>query len=111
MSYEPKFMLPGSERRPVSGAEMTGPVGEDEIVQVTIVLKRRGLGPELATTEHHTREEYGILHGADPRVLDTVERFAHQHGLTILERNAATRSVKTSGGAITSEQVWNELAS
>jgi kumamolisin len=98
MPYQTRIPLAGSDRKPVPGAKELGPVSKDEVVRTTVVLRRRGADPEVSG-EHHSRQEYGVLHGAAPADLDAIERFAHQHGLTVEQRNAAGRSVVLAGTA------------
>ncbi|MBV9507612.1 MAG: S8/S53 family peptidase [Acidobacteriia bacterium] len=107
MAFETKVALAGSHREPVAGATSARPVDNNEIVQVTVVLRRR-TQPEPAETfgfsephitNYHLREEFGILHGASPSEIAQVEAFAHEYGLTVTERSQSRRSVVLSGTA------------
>jgi kumamolisin len=48
---------------------------------------------------YHTRDEFAVLHGADPVDIASIEAFAHDNGLTVSERSAARRSVMLKGTA------------
>jgi len=48
---------------------------------------------------YHTRDEFAVLHGADPVDIASIEAFAHDNGLTVSERSAARRSVVLKGTA------------
>src|ERR1017187_5418789 len=72
MPYQTRIPLPGSDRKPVPGAREIGPVPKDEVVRVTVVLRRRGADPDIASGRQHSREEYGVLHGAAPADLEAV---------------------------------------
>jgi len=107
MPSQKKVALPGSEREPVASASAPRPVDSHEMVQVTVVLRRRTrtqipAAEEFAfqdsqTVNYHSREEFAVLHGADPADLALVEAFAHENDLTVVERSAAKRSVVLTG--------------
>jgi len=107
MAYEKKIALAGSHREPIAGASVARAIDNNEIVQVTLVLRRRNATAPLEsfafsdpqTVAHHSREEYATLHGAAPADIAAIEAFAHEFGLTITERSPARRSVVLSGTA------------
>ena len=107
MPFEKKIVLAGSHREPVAGASVARAIDNNEIVSATVVLRRRTPTAAAAsfaftdprTIHHHTREEYGTLHGAAPADIATIEAFAHEFGLTVTERSQARRSVVLSGTA------------
>ncbi len=96
-----RLAVQGSERRPLEGANKVSAVKKDEIIHVSIVLRRRDApaAPEPGGVKHASREEYGVIHGAAASDLAAVERFAHEHGLTVSERHADRRVVVLSGTA------------
>jgi kumamolisin len=51
------------------------------------------------TVNYHPREDFAVLHGADPADIALVEAFAHEYSLTVVERSAAKRSVILTGTA------------
>jgi kumamolisin len=77
------------------------------MVQVTVVLRRRAHTQipaveefgfqDSQTVNYHSREEFAVLHGADPADIALVEAFAHENDLTVVERSAAKRSVVLTG--------------
>jgi kumamolisin len=96
--------VPGSDREPVAGAKYVSPVQHSEEIRVTVILRRRGGEPALghegkAHNAFRSRQEYGTIHGADPRDIDAVEQFAHENGLTVVERHEASRRVVLAGPA------------
>jgi kumamolisin len=107
MPFEKKVALAGSHREPVKGARPSRPVADNEIISATMVLRRRTRiespesfafsGPHAR--KHHTREEFGVLHGADSADIRAVEAFAHEYGLTVTQSSQARRSVVLSGPA------------
>jgi kumamolisin len=88
-------------------------ISEDEIVHATVVLRRRqeAAGPEPGGLKHETREDFGVIHGAAASDLAAVERFAHEHGLTVSERHPERRSIVVSGRADAMQRAFGtELA-
>jgi len=83
MPAENRVSIKGSEKKPITNAQLVGPVPAGETVSVTVVLRRRGDHPAIAVDSDsyrpHVREDYGITHGADPNDLKAMERFAHEH--------------------------------
>src|SRR5919204_259674 len=99
--------LEGSERQPLADARKIGPVPSDQMVRVTVTVRRRANLPspeELAATplaEQHvlSRAEFAEQYGADPADLDKVEQFAKEHGLEVLEKSPEKRTVVLQGTA------------
>ena len=100
--------LEGSERRPARNAKFLGPADAKEQFSVTIILRRRPDGPPLpnmssfgltAPSQHRRmlEDEFASKYGAAPDDIDRVTKFANEHGLTVVESNAARRSVVVSG--------------
>jgi len=109
MPEEQRLAIPGSERIPIPGARAIGPVRSDEIVRATVVLRRRAepaISDDPDSYTPHTRDEYGVSHGADPNDLDAIEQFAHEHGLTVSERDAERRSIVVAGTAEAIQQAF-----
>ena len=99
--------LPGSDREPVANASSPSPIDNHELAQVTVVLRKR---PQTQPAEaenfgfqnsqdvkYHTREDFAVMHGADPADIALIEAFAHEYSLTVTERSAARRSVVLTG--------------
>jgi kumamolisin len=74
----PERPLPGSERRRLSGAHRVGDADPHAPVEITLVLRRAEERPGAAASE------------AD---IELVERYAHEHGLTVTSVHPAARSV------------------
>lgn len=107
MPFEKRIALAGSHREAAAGASVARAVDSNEVVHATVVLRRRaatGAPESFAFSDphsinHHTREEYGTIHGANPADITAIEAFAHEFGLTVTERSQARRSVVLSGTA------------
>jgi len=107
MAYETRVVLKGSERKPLPGSKEIGPIDLNQVIQVTVVLRRRQTSASTSSTNTTSstagistpisREDYGVINGADPNALNAVEEFAHEFGLTVSERNQSRRSVVLSG--------------
>ena len=102
--------VPGSERAPVEGARPTGAVPGDEHVEVTVVVRYHKGSKPLGSTakfgvpapgerKYLTREQLAEASGADPADMHKVEEFAADHGLTVLDSDAARRTVSLAGTA------------
>ncbi|KAH0542990.1 hypothetical protein FGG08_002678 [Glutinoglossum americanum] len=100
--------LDGSSRHPQQSATLLGPADANENVTVTIVLRRRPDGPPMPDPESYVNtppsqrqrlpaDEFAALYGALPADIDRVTDFANSNDLTIVESNAARRTVALSG--------------
>jgi len=101
MATERRVTVPGSERTLLPGAKKVGELKQDEIVHATVILKRRQepAAPVPGELTHQTRAQYEAIHGAAASGMTAVERFAHDHGLTVSERHPERRSLVLSGTA------------
>ncbi len=102
--------LKGSERSRRSGAEPAGPAEPDELVTVTICLRRRPDGPPVPSFDDYALgaarrrgrlapDVFAASYGADPGELERVAAFARGAGLTVLETHGARRTVRVRGTA------------
>jgi len=100
--------LKGSESGQARDARMVGSAELAVALSVTINVRRRPDGPPLPDFDYWaatpldertyvSREEFAELYGASPEDLETVAAFARRHGLTVIEANAARRTVLVSG--------------
>ena len=100
--------LEGSKRLPAPGARRLGPANPAEVLTVTITLRRRPDGAALPAyndflTAPPTRRqrlssvEFARVYGASQQDIDTVKAFATAEGLTVVETNAARRTVIARG--------------
>jgi kumamolisin len=104
-----RHTIPGSERQPLDGAKAIGPARADERVEVTLRLRAKtpiahalsanGAGDDThpGQRKYLTREQYAASHGAEAHDLASVAAFAKAHQLTVVESDAARRSVVLSG--------------
>ncbi len=95
---EERVELPGSIRQPVAQAREVGPVGADERIQVTLVLRRRA-EIDVADVAAGTLapEELGQRHGASPDDVVAVTATVVAAGATVIEVDAASRRVRIEG--------------
>lgn len=104
-----KIELPGSERAPLPGAVRVGPCDPHEIIDVTIVVRRRSKGSgqfpridELGSRpvgerRHLTREEFARAHGALAEDLARIRAFAEMNGLRVKSESVPRRSIILTG--------------
>ena len=99
----------GSERAPVPGARIIGPVGDDETIDITLRLRHAKpanaarvyrTGVRRATdTAPLTREQLAAIVGADEADVNAVEAFVLAHGLTVGRVSLAERTMHVRGPA------------
>ena len=99
--------LSGSERQPLPGARSIGAADPTERLEVSVLVGRRGsaalenrvksLAAGDRTQGHLKREDFAKQFGADPGDLAAIKTFAIQHGLVIVQEDAARRTVILSG--------------
>ncbi len=90
--------LCGSQREHPAGSVGLGKPAPDEIIQLTLVLRRRASAPDPASIASHlSHSQLSELHGADPADIEAVEAFASEHGFMIVRLNSAARSVVIAG--------------
>src|SRR5438067_3347505 len=95
--------LPGSVPAPLADARSLGPAPADERFEITVMLRRQpiaassALDSRLSQRRYLTRDEHAAAYGASQQDMDAVAAFAARCGLTVVERNAARRSVFLSG--------------
>jgi kumamolisin len=99
--------LAGSERRPAPGTRRAGAVPDDELVEVTVIVRPRAPLPvaeelgrkPLGERQYLSRRAFTAAHGADPQSLVKVAGFASEWGLTVGRSSLARRSIALSGPA------------
>ncbi len=104
-----KVELRNSSRAPLPGARRIGPADPNEIIDVTVVVRRRSkvagnfprieeLGrTPLGQRRHLTREEFAATHGALADDLARIRAFATANGLRVKEESVPRRSIVLSG--------------
>jgi kumamolisin len=100
--------IEGSEYVPIAGATVAGPSGQEERIQVTVVVHSRTPTPALhedrtwaerlpRDRKHSTREEFETRFGAHSDDLRQIEDFARARGFKIIETSAARHCVVLEG--------------
>ena len=101
--------IPGSEKKPLAHARVTGAVDPNERIEVTVILRlRSGAGARTsksvrkalelpARRSYLTRETFAAARGAAPDDVEKVERFAREHNLTVVEASLPKRSIRLAG--------------
>src|SRR5579883_1866564 len=116
MSAQNRVTLPGSERRALPNARITGAPNPNDRITITVRLRSRAAkesgvahpqseSAALAQTisrmpaggPHLSRAEYNAKFGADPDDIAQVEEFAHEHNLDVAGVHPDQRSIKLSG--------------
>ena len=99
MPEESFVPLPGSERKPLPAAEQAGPVDDAELIQITVVTRRRAELRRNASGAlvRISREELQLQHGAAQADLDLVTVTLSRFGLEVTSQDAASRRVKLAG--------------
>jgi kumamolisin len=109
--------LKGSERRPPAGAKLLGPAYPHEPFSVSIVLRRRADAPPKPSFDFYAKTppalrrrlpeaEFAAKYGASQADLDAVTSFVTGHGLTVVDANAARRTVIASGTVAAMEKAF-----
>jgi len=92
--------LTGSAKARFAGAKYVGPARKSDRVGVTVRLRRRKALRSAAGGVAFRRigyETFRAEHGAAPRDVAVVEKFAHAHGLDVTRVSLAQRAVDLSG--------------
>src|SRR5437016_5382155 len=104
-----KIEMPNSERAPLPGAVRVGPCDPHEVIDVTIVVRRRSKGSgrfprieelgrrPVAERRHLTREEFAQAHGALAEDLARIRTFAETKGLRVKSESVPRRSIVLTG--------------
>lgn len=102
-----KFVrLPDSQRQPVADSRIVDEVNPSETFEITVRVRptskdKAALLKELETGEQHylSREQFAQKFGANPCDLEKVTDYAHENGLTVVNADAAQRTVVLRGTA------------
>jgi kumamolisin len=92
-----RVVLLGSERKPQENAPVVGTPNPKDVIEVTLMLRRRApleIRGEVTTV---SREKFADQYGANPADLPPIEAFAQEHDLTIVDVHLARRAVLVSG--------------
>jgi kumamolisin len=89
----------GSIRRPLPGAVATGPASANAVIEISLKLRRKQAlpvltgRPEITMTRQQLADEYG----AESTDIDTVVRTFTAFGITAVDTDRATRTVRLRG--------------
>lgn len=97
--------LAGSERTLPAHARWIEPTNPHERVEVSVYLRDPAAGERAGSIGTHARQpdqqlsraEYISRHSATPEDLAKIEKFAHEHHLSVVEVNPASRKVVLAG--------------
>ncbi len=100
--------IPGSERRSSKTARLIGPADPNEVLDVTVVIRRRPDGPALPDHDYFrttpplgrqrmSDREFAAKYGASQEDINKVVAFVGRHGLTVVETSEARRMVIARG--------------
>jgi kumamolisin len=91
--------IAGSNRIPLPGARALGSANPHATLEVLLKLRRKKALPELTgrPSAHLTRDELVASYGASDEDINAVVSAFGQFGLTKVDANSATRSVRLSG--------------
>jgi Pro-kumamolisin, activation domain/Repeat of unknown function (DUF346) len=100
--------LEKSERHAAPNATLLGPAKADEVMSVSVRVRRRTDAPALPNIEYWasppvsqrkylTREDFAGKYGAHPDDLQKIEAFAKNANLTVVDSSIPRRTVKLSG--------------
>jgi kumamolisin len=107
----------GSQRHPAPNAEFLGPADPNEVVEVSIVLRRNPDGPPVPDFDYYAKtppqqrqrlsqEEFAARYGASQADIAKVVEFARAHGLTIVDVHAGRRTVHVKGTVAQMEEAF-----
>lgn len=102
--------LRGSERIPIPGSTLLGPVEGKKLITVTVILRQKPGSPDLPDLQYWqdtppsertylSPEEFYERHGAAQKELETVVDYLTERGLRIVEKHAGRRRIMAEGTA------------
>lgn len=93
-----QFHLSGSECSHPEDATPAGPLALDQVIGVTLILRRKeGAPPATGTDAPLSHEEFLEQHSIDLDDMDAVRAFANENQLSLAEIRPAARSVVIAG--------------
>lgn len=110
MAFQNRVEFPDSQKSMPRGAQRIGAVPDNELVQVTITLRRK---TEPADTpgggggQRVSREQFAQLYGADPQEVAKVRAFARAFGLEVVESDLVKRRMVLAGSADAMAKAFN----
>ncbi len=99
MNAQAYVVLPGSHRNAGRAARVLGKSDPDQMVEVTVKLRRKAPLPEVndRPAAPISRAELGAKYGASAEDVDKVKHVFERLGLKTVASSAATRSIRLAG--------------
>ncbi len=97
-----RVSFPKSERKGPTGATVTGKTDPQQVISVSVIVKRKNhLDIEALGGRHLSQQEFSEKYAADPANFDHLRDFAHKNGLAIDEAasSLARRTIVLRGPA------------
>lgn len=108
-SSSPRASLPFSERTLPAAARVVGTVPPDELIRVSVIVKRKQ-PLDLAGLDgrHVSRNEFNSKYAASVEAFDELRKFAEQHGLSVdaSASSLARRTLVLAGTAAQMQQAF-----
>ena len=109
------FEVRGSHKKPLAGAKLIEPSRADERLEVTVRLRAKTplpdpaelLGAGQEPIPQLTHEEFDALHGADPKDIAQIRKYAHDNHLAVVLESPSRRSVILSGTVADFSKAFN----
>ena len=101
--------LPGSVREPLTGAQVLGPVAASTLIEVTLVVRRRGELPAQSAAGVLEGAEFAARFGADPADITLVTDAVIGAGVQVIQSDPASRRVRISGTAGTLQALFGTV--
>jgi kumamolisin len=100
MNNNSHVVLKGSARQPRPGSKVLGTTGPDEWIEITLKLKRKSPLPDLTgRPQRISRAELEANYGAAPADVEKVRTVLTGLGMTIIQEDPASASMKAGGPA------------
>lgn len=85
-----RINLTHSERKPHSGESLVGKMPANQVIAVSVIVKRKQpLNLNALKGRHLSQEEFLNQYAADPASFSQIRSFAHQHGLAVDEAGSS----------------------
>jgi kumamolisin len=113
-----RSVLPGSERIPLPGALLAGPVPADHEITISLYVRRNPYtslppaesyaSPRIGARRYLSREEAGPVYGAHDADMEAIGRFAASSDLCVLDRpEPGARRLLLSGSALAMQRAFD----
>ncbi len=91
--------FPASHHSAPANLADAGPVADTDIIEVSLYLKPRAMGQEVARSDDPRQAMRDARHKLHQHDIQTIEHFAKAHHLKVIEADPARRLVRLSGPA------------